>query len=368
MSIKVAHLSSHHPQLSVRIFRKQCISLHKAGFDVTYVVPGRGDRIKDGVKFVFIRPKKNLFQRLVVKPYKIYKKAVKLNADIYHFHDPELIFYGYLLLKSGHKVIYDIHEDLENKIKDRKIKGLSSLLCFIAFFVGKIEKYFCKQFTYNITVNHDIKTKLNIKNVKIVTNYPIVELFKKNEAGNGRSKNDIFTVVYAGLLNRIRGIKEVVDAMPFLQGKARLLLLGKWQNKLYQNECMQLEGWKHTVFKGFLPLEQTYDLIQNSDIGIVNFYPLKNHLFSMPNKAFEYMAAGKPMVMSNFDYWKDLFADCALFSEPENSEKIAVNIEKLASNQMLFNELSKNAKINIKNKYSWESESKKLIKIYKLIS
>ncbi|ABW67629.1 glycosyl transferase group 1 [Desulfosudis oleivorans Hxd3] len=352
----------------MRIFKKQCISLYNAGFDVTYVVPGTGDKIFDGVKFSFIRPGKNLFQRLVIKPYKIYKAAVKLNADIYHFHDPELIPYGYLLLKAGHKVIYDIHEDLENKIKDRRIKGLGYLLPFFAAYVGKIEKYFCKRFTYNITVNQDIKTKLNIKNVEIVTNYPIVELFKRKEADNVRSINDEFTVVYAGLLNRIRGIKEIVDAMSFLRGTARLLLLGKWQDKLYQDECMHSEGWKYTEFKGFLPLEEAYDVIQNSDVGVVNFYPLKNHLFSMPNKAFEYMAAGKPMVMSNFDYWKDLFADCALFSNPENSEEIAANIEKLASDRQLFNELSKNAKFNIENKYSWESESRKLIEAYRRIS
>ena len=130
--IKVCHLSSHHSPSSVRIFKKQCVSLAKVGYSVTYIVPGNGESIKDGVKLEYIKQRKGIIARILIKPYFVYKKAKSIKADIYHFHDPELMLFGFLLKFMGRKVIYDIHEDLPGKISDsnkfRKYPSLKKIL------------------------------------------------------------------------------------------------------------------------------------------------------------------------------------------------------------------------------------------------
>jgi glycosyltransferase involved in cell wall biosynthesis len=365
MSKKVCHLSSHHSPNSVRIFRKQCVTLAKSGYDVTYVVPGKGDPAKDGVKLEYIKQDKGLTSRLITKPYRVYKKAKAVEADIYHFHDPELLPYGYLLKKQGKKVIYDIHEDLSAKIIDKKNNHLKVFLPLIAYFISLIEKNIAKTLSYNIVVNNEIKSKFKTNNIEIITNLPIISLFQNRyiEA----AKNEIPIVVYAGLLNRIRGIKEIVEAIGIVGGKAKLVLLGRWQDQSYKAECIKSAGWIYTEYKGMLPLEAAYKIVQESDIGIVNFMPMKNHLYSMPNKAFEYMAAAKPMIMSNFPYWQDLFEDCALFNDPEDPNDIAANILELINVPSLMAQKAKKAREMIENKYSWEAESLKLLSIYRLL-
>lgn len=358
----VCHLSSHHSSESIRIFKKQCISLSKAGYDVTYVVAGEGPEMKNGVRMAYIKQQKGIFHRLFFKPYKIYKKAKALNADIYHFHDPELLPYGFLLKRAGKKVIYDIHEDLPAKIKDFGSPMYRPITVLISVFVDYIEKFVARRLSYNVTVNEEIRKKFTNTNITVITNYPIINLFDK--ANNSQTHNDTPIVVYAGMLNKRRGIKEVIDACGVLRGRVTLALLGSWQNQAYYAECKNSIGWKYTNYMGVLPLKQAYSVIQQSDLGIVNFLPLINHYNSMPNKAFEYMAAGKPIIMSSFPYWQKLFKECAVFADPKSPTAISEAILSLINNKKLMTTLGANAKRLVYNAYSWEAESKKLINLY----
>ncbi len=90
----VCHLTSVHPVEDVRIFHKECVSLAKHGFDVTLVACGEPayKQNKNGVNVVSLDvPVKNRFERMTKRTRAVYKKALEVDADIYHFHDPELL-------------------------------------------------------------------------------------------------------------------------------------------------------------------------------------------------------------------------------------------------------------------------------------
>ena len=104
--INVIHLSSVHGRYDIRIFHKLCKSLASNGYNVTFCISdGKGDEDIDAVNIVDAgRPYQNRFLRILLTSFKTYKKSLSLNGDIYHFHDPELLPYGFLLKLAGKKV------------------------------------------------------------------------------------------------------------------------------------------------------------------------------------------------------------------------------------------------------------------------
>jgi glycosyltransferase involved in cell wall biosynthesis len=101
-----------------------------------------------------------------------------------------------------------------------------------------------------------------------------------------------------------------------------------------------------------------------SNIGIINFLPVENHLKAGPNKPFEYMTCSLPIVMSNFSYWQKIFRDCVLFVDPYDYKDIAEKVLYLLDNPDEAKEIGKKGRKLIEEKYSWEAESKKLLKMY----
>lgn len=119
---KICHLTSVHPIDDVRIFVKECISLATNGFDVTLIACGDNafEDIKNGVKRISLCvPVKNRLQRMIRRSKAVYQKALEIDADIYHFHDPELLPIGVKLKRKGKKVVYDSHEDTPVLIRSR---------------------------------------------------------------------------------------------------------------------------------------------------------------------------------------------------------------------------------------------------------
>jgi len=200
-------------------------------------------------------------------------------------------------------------------------------------------------------------------NYIIIRNLPILKLIDNIKFE--RDKRNKPGIIYAGGLTKVRGIKEIVQAMEYIGDRAELWLLGKWESEKFRSECENLEGWKYTKYIGFKNLQEVYSFTKSSDIGIINFLPIENHLKAGPNKPFEYMTCSLPIVMSNFPYWQEIFRDCALFVDPYDSKDIAEKISYLLDNPNKAKELGKNGRKLIEEKYSWKAESKKLLEMYK---
>ena len=97
--MKICHLTSAHPRYDTRIFHKECKSLNNNGYNVYLIVADNlGNEIKDGINIFDVgRDKLGRIIRFTKTTFKIFKKAIQIDAEIYHFHDPELIFFAYML-------------------------------------------------------------------------------------------------------------------------------------------------------------------------------------------------------------------------------------------------------------------------------
>jgi glycosyltransferase involved in cell wall biosynthesis len=194
----------------------------------------------------------------------------------------------------------------------------------------------------------------------LIRNYPKVSL-TGSESRVESGENKTLTFVYAGGLSRIRGIKEICQAIGEIK-EVKLILLGVWESEEYKDEC--LKDLKNVEFLGAKPIREVYPIIRNSDVGFVNFYHEKNHLNCLPTKSFEYMTCGLPMIISDIPYWSERYAEFSIFVEPTNIESIKKAILWMIDNKDERIEMGLAGQKAVKELYSWESESLTLIKMY----
>ena len=117
MSAKVCILTTVHPPFDIRIFHKQAKTLARAGYDVTLLAQHDKNEVVDGVKIIALPKSQNRFTRIFGLTWRAFRLALKQRADVYHFHDPELLPIGVILkLFTRAKVIYDVHEDVPQQI------------------------------------------------------------------------------------------------------------------------------------------------------------------------------------------------------------------------------------------------------------
>jgi len=330
MPIKVCILTTVHPPFDVRIFHKEAKTLAQSGYNVTLIAQHDKNEIVEGVKIIALPEARNRFGRIFGLTVRALYLALKQRAYIYHFHDPELIVAGIILKLFRKKVIYDVHEDVSKQILNKDWMGNKYIREFMAFMFELIERIGAFIFDIILTATSDIAKKFPKNKTVILRNFPILKLI--DDAVSADYKKNKAIIIYAGGLAGIRGIKEIIQAMEYIDNRAELWLLGKWENGEFKKECENLKGWKYTKYLGLVSLRGVYQYMKVADIGISMLFPIKNYLTSLPIKVFEYMTCSLPVVMSDFPYWKKMFGECALFVNPCDPKDIAEKILYLLDN------------------------------------
>lgn len=361
--IKVCHISSAHPPFDVRIFHKECVSLAQAGFDVSLVITHDKHETVQGVKMIPLPPTKGRIHRMVIKTHFAFYRALKTKSKIYHFHDPELMIAGILLKIMGKKVIFDSHENVSSQIENKSWIGNKPVRLLVKNCYRLFEKFAILFYDTVISVTPEIVEFLSPKKGFLVRNYPIISLIENQ--GSRTEEKETTTLIYAGGLTKIRGIKEICEAVKLTEKNVELILLGNWESEKFKNEC--LTNKNKVKYLGVLPLKEVYPMMKNADLGMATLYPEKNHLNSLPIKAFEYMACNLPILMSNFPYWVNTFEGCAMFVDPNSVEAIKEKIEWFVDHKESGKEMGRFGNAEVKRKYSWEEESKELVNMYKSI-
>ena len=366
MKTKITHLTSVHPRYDTRIFIKMCSSLSKIdNYEVSLVVAdGLGDETKNNVNIVDIGAKSGgRISRMTTTVQKVYKMAVELNSDIYHLHDPELIPVGIKLKKFGKKVIFDAHEDLPKQLLGKPYLN-KFLLTLLSKAISIYEKHTCKKFDAIITATPYIKEKfLNInKNTVDINNFPILTELA-NETPWNEKKDE---VCYLGGISKIRGVREIIRAIESTEN-IKLNLVGTFNEKDIEEEVKSYDGWENVNELGYLNRKEVAHILSQSKAGLVTFHSLPNHIDAQPNKMFEYMSSGLPIITSNFPLWKEIVEgnNCGICVDPLIPKEISKAINYLVIHSQEAEIMGENGKNAVLKKYNWAIEEQKLYKFYK---
>jgi glycosyltransferase involved in cell wall biosynthesis len=363
--MKICHLTSVHDHDDIRIFLKECRSLAEAGYEVHYVVPGAVEGVVDGVYLHGVtKGDGNRFMRMTKTVDIVYKKGLEIDAEIYHFHDPELIPIGLKLKKRGKKVIYDIHEDVPRAILSKHWISLpirkQTAIVFEAF-----ENYSSKKFDFLTTATPFITKRFKRVNNNTVTinNYPLLnELMEVDTETPERKSN---SVCYVGVIGALRGAHYVIEAANSINGTIEFA--GPLSSAEIEDHMNSI---KNVNYLGTISRKEVKDLLSKSVAGLVTFLPEPNAIDSQPNKMFEYMSAGIPVICSDFPLWREIVEknNCGICVNPENPKAIAEAINFLFENQDKAEEMGRNGRKVVETELNWEAESSKLLDIYKSFS
>jgi glycosyltransferase involved in cell wall biosynthesis len=371
MSVRVCVMTSVHPPFDVRIFHKECKSLAREGYEVTLIAPGTHSGTVNGVRLEAIPKARNRFDRMVRGSLEVYKKARREDADIYHFHDPELIPIALLLRLSGKHVIYDAHEDLPRTFTYKSYipRFLRSL---VARFAGIIEESSSRVFSAVVVANPVTADRFRAihRHAVVVHNYPKIEELREAHVPDGRNKSGDGAFLYVGMrITRPRGAEEMIRAVGMLppELKARLKLVGAWDPPDLPRRLSSLPGWERTEYLGTLGRPAVARVLREARAGLCLLHPEPNYLTAEPVKIFEYMCSGIPVITGDFPSCRDIIetVGCGLLVDPLDPEEIAWAMEYLHSNPEEANAMGQRGLEAVQSEYNWRREENVLLDLYR---
>ena len=361
--IKVCHMTNAHGCEDVRIFHKECVSLAKAGYDVSLVECGESYE-KDGVHIVGVgQPSGGRLNRMTAFAKKVYKAALQVDADIYHFHDPELLPYGLKLKKKGRKVIFDSHEHTAGTILEKQwIPKILRRMVFDLF--SKYQRFVCRRLDAVIAATPNVTEYFKNINPATyqVTNYPIIS--QEGLQPDFSAKR----VAYAGGISSQWNHINVLKALEQLPD-CRYCLCGAFEGD-YGQKLKQMPAWKQVDFLGRIPHQQVAKELAYCSVGLALLTPGNNtdwHNGTMSNtKIFEEMMAGLPVVCTNFVRWKEFVEryHCGICVDPENIDEITAAIRYLLDNPEEARKMGENGRRAVRKEFNWGIEEKELLALY----
>jgi len=374
--MRVCLLSSVHRALDNRVFFREARTLARAGHEVTLISVHDRDEVHDGIRIVAL-PRVPRWRRPVLW-WLLLRRALATDADIFHFHDPELLFVIPLLrLRSGRPTVYDVHEAYPEffAVKDY----LPAWVRYpMAWMFRVLEPHLAR--LHSALVFADDATPSAFRRLTrpkvVLHNFPDTELI---QAGGTRLETVATrepVVIYLGGLERNRGSRLMIEAFAQVHRKhpeARLLHVGHFMPPELEQEVLrdaQRHGLGEAVrFVGRVPFDEVGRHLERAAVGWVTWQPYPKNQKNVPTKLFEYMAYGLPVVSSDLDSTRR-FVDDGVSGKLVRADDAGAHAEAIID---LLEDRRAAAAIGLRGReqvlarYNWRLIEGRLLDLYELL-
>lgn len=368
--MRICHVTCVHQQNDVRIFSKECTSLaREPGYEVYLSAEGESRKANNVNIIGNGELPSSRVKRLFQFSKKVVDSALKVEADLYHLHDPELLRHAMKFKKTGAKVIFDSHENVIDEIEEKQ---------YLPALVKKIAKiYFAHLLNYTlkridgvviVTPQQEKGYKSLNKNIVLIPNYPIVDVTddEKVQKKPGR-------IAFAGLVSDLWSQEEIIRALEDVDG-VEYRIFGPADEE-YIEKLSKLPGWSKAEYFGMQPFERVQKELKSACCTVALLKPCRNTFYNegtMGNtKLFESMYNQTPVLATNFELWKDVVEEnqCGFLIDPNNVDEIRNALKEIMNQPAEKNaEMGANGRRAVIEKYSWNIVSKELLKLYREIN
>lgn len=361
MKRRVVHVSSVHLATDPRIFEKECRSLASSGYEVTLIATGAPPAHSDFPVQVLPRSQYRLV-RMLAGSVRAVARAVRLRPDLVHLHDPELIPFIPLLRARRIKVIFDAHEDIPDTMQRKPYVGALSRRALVWF--GRVLVAAADRGSNGIVVaTPSIGEDFSHAPQCLVQNFPILDDWETAAPEVARPR-----LVYVGGISEVRGAWQMMDMISDLGPRhgATLVLAGPVPAPLL-DRLGEHPGWVHTEYVGVLDRQGVAQLLGTCTVGLVLFQPEPNHVNSQPTKMFEYMAAGLPVLGSDFPLWRELISGhgVGLLADPTDPAAITAKASELITDPAGAAAMGRRGREVVESTQNWRLEGARLVDFYR---
>ena len=363
MKVKVCQISSAHRRYDARIFRKIASSLAKFGYDSYFLICDTlPNEEKDGVHIISNGYRaRNHFSRIFLSWRKLKKLALKIDAEIYQIHDPELFNLGFYLKKKGKIVIFDCHEDYRY-ISEKKYLPKIFRKLILKIYLKK-EKRVCEKFDAVITVTPTVRDRLKefSRKMVMITNYPILTNRIQHKFDGER------TLCFGGNCGWMHS--TLISVLPQFKGNVKYNFITN-TNDPDLLPLKQINGWEYVNLLPYMPFEELRKIYASSWAGFALFpycAVVNYDEGTLGNtKIFEYMMDGLPVICSDHKIWKQIIEEneCGIPVNPYDKDGLEKAIKTLLFDKELLKKMSENGRRAAEKKYNWGTQETILLNLY----
>jgi len=380
--IKICMLTSRRNPFDSRMYSREAKSLANNGFEVYIIAPYIKNitiPTDDTVNFCLYKKSRSIL-RVFITPFLLIKACLEIKADVCHCHDEHLAILAGILYKIISKInkkqvklIYDSYEYTPGSLaRGAKTIFARYLLMRLAEKWERIAlKFVDLVFTANQIVRAHILLLNRFTKVEILFNCPPYRLWHEKE---NNTQKEYFVVGHEGHMFFNRGLMNMVEVIKRFKrdnDKVKLLIIGNVNNE--EREYLTKEINKHNLhgqieLTGRMRYEEIGEKIQDIDVGLSVLLPtINNMLAGHPNKIFNYMRFGKPVIAVDFPEIKSLIeeASSGLLIKTDSVDDLYNAIKYLKTNEKEKQAMGRNGFEIVKNKYNWENMEKKLLASYR---
>jgi glycosyltransferase involved in cell wall biosynthesis len=362
--VRIVHASSVHRWDDGRIFERQCRTLAGAGHEVILLASDAPGEKIDGIEVLSLGTARRRADRMWRLVNEVRRQVRTLKPDVVVLHDPELLRLVPGLRRQGTRVVYDAHEDYAAQLRDKEwlpapIRRIGSPL------LSRLELAMTDRADLVLTATPTIASRFEAQQPVVVLNRPIVgDLPPLDDLRADRANSEEHRpsrLVFVGDLRAVRGAHALVDAMHLINQRrpARLTILGKLTPVTLAEDLAGSSGWRYVDVTGWRPRGEVNEALSKADLGMLPFLDADNHRTSQPNKLFEYLHFGLPVVATDFPLWRSLAEPVASRYVPSRSgdaaDLAAASLEVLDRPPSLERRLE--AATRARALYAWETEA-----------
>ena len=364
--MRIAHLTPHRDPFEPRTFF-QCQSLAEAGFEVVLVAPHDRDLSRDGVRLLAVPRYRGRLERVTLTAWRTVRRGLAAKARLYHIHDPELIPWGLLLRLLGRPVIYDVHEDYAQAAGVRSwipgparglLAGAYAAIAALArrcFTVVIAERYYARNFPDAVEV----------------LNYAKRAEFAGLD-GILRAPPPAPRALYTGSVTASRGGRHHARLLAQLPADAAVELVGVCPEPELARDLLNQSASDPrlglAIAESWVPRQTIVEAYARAwTCGLALFPDTPHYREKELTKFFEYMAAGLPIVASNFPVWRRLIEGerVGLCVDPEDPAAAAEAVLWLHRNPDEARAMGERGRRAVAERFNWESQAARLVDLYR---